>query len=341
METPPVEEEAAAKPVATPKKRPVLWGLAVSLGLVFAPYVVVMAVLRHGFDFLGLSDPAWVYNAGVMLLLPLVQGFVAGFVRGKRQPDDMNGFLILLEFCLANGLAGFLILREGVICLIMAMPLIAVVQGIAFLIGRGVAESRSGRRVSVSLAPLILLAVTAETAGPPPDAADAVSDSIVIHAPAAYVWKYVVAYPENPAPADYWMWRMGLPAPVNSVADAPVVGARRACRFTGGQSYEERITALEPGKRLDYVVTKQMTHPEIAGHVSFDRGEIRLSQNPDGTTTLTTTGWYRLHVRPAPYFMWWSRDVTRHIHSRTLGYIRRLAEGDYARAKRRADALPT
>lgn len=337
METP-IEPEADKKPAPPTITRPILWGLAAGVVLVLLPYVAAMAWVRHGFDFLTEDGPVWSYNASIMLLLPLVQGFVAGLARGKW---PKGGWAVVFSIWAFDNVAAIFILHEGTICLIMASPLIWAGIGLAFLLGRALTGWRSGTGASVSLAPLVLLAVLAETQGPTPNQADMVNDSIVIHAPADYVWKYVVAYPENPKAADYWMWRLGLPAPVNSVAASPEVGAYRECRFTGGQSYGERITAVEPDRRLTYVVTRQMAHPEINGHVSFDQGEIRLTPNADGSTTMTMTGWYRLHVRPAPYFALWSRDVSRHIHLRVLDYTRDLAERDYAHARAVKGGLPT
>lgn len=328
-----------APPAKTPKRRPVLWGLLSGWLLIFVPYAAVTIVQHHGVGFLLESPSNWFSdNASILLLLPFVQGFVSGLVRGALKPGVQRGWSIAFWVLLwdITGAMGFL--REGVICLLIASPLLLGCFTIAFLVGRSIAEWRTGRRASVSLVPLVLLAVMAETSGPKPNYADAITDSVTVNAPADYVWRYVVQYPDNPNPPDYWLWRIGVPAPTHSVAPVQAVGEKRECRFNGGQVFEERIAELEPNRKLVFVITRQAQDPEILGHMTVDKGEILLTQNPDGTTTLTATSWYRLHVRPAAYFGLWAADITRHVHFRVLGYMKQLAERDYARQKSR---LPT
>ena len=81
---------------------------------------------------------------------------------------------------------------------------------------------------------------------------------------------------------------------------------------------------------MTFKVTKQPDHPEIVGHFSLDKGQLILEVNPDGTTTVIATSWYRLFVRPAAYFNWWATDITRNIHYRVLGHMKKLAEADMA-----------
>ncbi len=306
-----------------------IWGLASGWVLIFLPYAVVMAFHYKGLAFLFSASPEWVYNGSVLLLMPIVQGLFGGLMRSPGRKSGTSGVSLISAIWAIDTVMAIAFLHEGVICLIMAAPLIWVMHGVGYICGRWMTALRKPKTLSMSFVPLILLVTIGETTGPVPNHAAIISDSVTVNAPASYVWKYVVDYPDNPNPPDYWMWRIGLPAPTHSVAPVQKVGAHRECQFTGGQRYEERITELEPNKKLTFAVTRQMQHPEILGHVTFDQGQIMLKQNPDGTTTLTTTGWYRLHVRPASYFDWWAGDLTRHIHARTLGYMKSLAERDY------------
>ena len=261
-----------------------------------------------------------------------MQGFFGGVKRGLHKAGVRSGLGLISAIWAADTLMAVVFMHEGVICLVMAAPLLIGIVGLGYAFGRGVAHRKRTNVVSASLIPLALLLTVGETLRPRPDQAAVVSDSVIVNAPASYVWKYVVGYPDNPNPPDYWMWQMGLPAPTHSVASVQKIGALRECRFTDGQAYEERITDLVPEQKLTFAVTSQMQHPEILGHVTFDQGQITLHQNDNGTTTLTTTGWYRLHVRPAGYFEWWAADVTRHIHFRVLDFMKTLAERDYRAA---------
>ncbi len=313
-------------------RKALLWGVLSGWVLIFLPYIIILAWQNGGFAFLFVGSGMWVYNASILLLMPVIQGLFGGlkFTPGPRSGASIFG--LICAIWAIDIVMAIVFLREGAICLIMAGPLLWLMEATGYMVGRWLANMRRGTGVSVSLVPLVLLATVGETMGPVPNHAQVITDSVTVNAPADYVWKYVVDYPDNPNPPAYWMWTLGLPSPTHSVAPLQQIGARRECRFSGGQGYEERITELEPGKKLTFAVTRQMQHPEILGHVTFDQGQIVLHQNDDGTTTLTTTGWYRLHVRPASYFDWWAADVTRHIHVRVLGYMKSLAERDYRTA---------
>ncbi len=316
--------------------RPILWGTLGGWALIFVPYLIAL-IVRHGdVTFLLQDNPLWQYSVGLILLMPGVQGLITGLMFGRDKRDAVGGVSAIFILWLVDLVGGVAVLREGVICLIMAAPILLAITAIGYIIGRLLARWKVGRKTSVSLAPLLVVFVVAETLAPAPDAPFSVTDTVTVAAPPDYVWRYVLDYPDNPAPPKYWMWSIGLPYPTHSVAPVQAVGQRRDCKFSGNQAFEERIAVLQPNKRLVFDITKQPQHPEIIGHMTVDRGEILLRPNADGTTTIIATSWYRLHVRPAGYFGWWAEDVTRHIHFRVLGYMKTLAERDYRAAKGKA-----
>jgi len=310
--------------------RGVVWGTITGWALVFLPYAATLLVKHYDVKFnTGWEIGTYDYNFSLLLILPVIQGLAGGLARGRETQTIPSGWGVMALILIFDFVGAVLFMREGIICLVMAFPLVVGLIGFGYAVGRGLVRWRRSRTVSMSLAPLIVLGVVVETAGPLPNQPQAVSDMVIVNAPPEYVWRYLVDYPENPNPSSYWLWQAGLPAPTHSVAAVSAVGAYRECRFTGGYAYGEIITELEPGKRLAFRVTEQMKHPEIFGHVTFDEGEIVLTPAGRNRTRLTMTGRYRLHVRPVPYFALWSEDVTRHIHWRVMGYIKTLAERDY------------
>lgn len=288
-----------------------------------------MIFRAKGAAFIFDGSAEWIYIGSILLLMPILQGFEAGLVRGPGHQGFTSGLGLIMMIWLIDTLAAIVFLREGVICLVMAMPLLWGIMGIGYAIGRCFTQLKQSKTLSVSLAPLILLAVVAETSGSLPNYPDTITDSVTVMAPPDYVWRHVVDYPDNPSPSNYWLWRIGLAMPTHSVAPVQKVGEPRACKFSGDQAFDEPITELEPSKKLTFDVTRQPKNPESIGHMTVDRGQITLKPNADGSTTLTVTSWYRLRVRPAGYFDLWASDVTRHIHYRVLGYMKTLAERDY------------
>jgi hypothetical protein len=317
----------------TPRRAAIAVGLGLAAGLllVLGPYLVFWS-LRGGPMASSWSSVSG-FNNSLTLLFPIVQGVAMALALGRVKRDfgvvvALAGTLTVIEI-----VGSAVILREGVICLIILSPLIFGMVLTGALVGRWLARLNTKPALHASLAPLIVLAVFAESTGPRPDFSAVVSDEVIVDAPPEYVWRYIVSYPENQAPPEYWLWSVGLPKPIQSVADAPEVGATRLCVFDGGIAFEERITELVENEVMTFDVTAQPNHPEVIGHFQFDRGQIRLTRNADGTTTVTATSWYRLFVRPAAYFNWWTEDITRQVHFRVLNHVKGLAETDYAAAQ--------
>jgi hypothetical protein len=271
------------------------------------------------------------FNASLTLLFPIIQGAVMGLALGRPRYDLGPVSLLSLAMMFVDISAAYFIIREGVICLIIMSPLLFFMIWIGALIGRAMFFNL-GRKVQVSLVPLVMLAVLAEARLPAPNFSAEVTDSVIVNAPPEYVWRYVTTYPENGDPPDYWLWQAGLPYPTQSVAEASEIGAKRICAFNTGIAFEERIIELRPNEVMTFEVTAQPDHPEVTGHFQFDRGQVRLTRNADGTTTLTAISWYRLFVRPAAYFNWWTEDITRQVHFRVLNHMKALAEADYREA---------
>jgi uncharacterized protein YndB with AHSA1/START domain len=306
-------------------------GLAAGLLLVIAPYgsVWLFAVATGAAPGTSAFTAMSGFAASLTLLFPLVQGIALGVALGPQRRSALATALLVLVLMVIELAGAAVFLREGVICLVILTPLIYSIMIAGAFLGRWLARRKARAILHASLAPLIVLAVLVEATGPKPEFAAEVTDSVVVNAPPENVWRYVVSYPENRDPPEYWLWQIGLPHPTQSIAEAPAVGAKRICAFDTGIAFEERITELTPNQVMTFEVTAQPDHPEVTGHFQFDRGQIRLTRNPDGTTTITATSWYRLFVRPAEYFNWWTVDITRQVHFRVLNHMKALAEADY------------
>jgi hypothetical protein len=319
----------------TPVRAAIAVGVGLVSGLLFVivPYGIVWLYAITAGELPASFTAVSGFNQSLTVLFPSVQGFALALALGPRKHGLGILALLVLVLFFIEIMGAYLLMHEGVICLIIMSPLIYGLMFVGALLGRLLARRKPSTAVQASLIPLIVLAVFGEATGPKPDFSNAVTDSVTVNAPADYVWRYVLSYPENDAPPEYWLWRIGLPEPVQSVAAAPQVGAKRDCIFSGGLKFEERIIELEPNRLMTFDVTKQPDHPEVTGHFRFNRGQIRLTQNADGSTTVTATSWYQLYVRPAAYFDWWTADITRQVHFRVLNHMKALAERDYQAAR--------
>jgi hypothetical protein len=224
------------------------------------------------------------------------------------------------------GIAGAAVfLGEGAVCLVIAGPGLYVMLLTGALLGRLLFRPRDNGLRLVML-PMLAASALGE-AHLRTDQVDSVTDEILIHTTPDKVWPHVLAFPPIEERPDYWIFRLGLPCPMETTNGGDRVGADRQCIFSDGVVIKERISEFVPLERLTFEVVEQPPHPESYGHISLHRGQFALRDNHDGTTTLIGTSWYTLHVRPLWYFDLWTRDMTREVHLRVMRHIRQLAEG--------------
>ena len=259
-----------------------------------------------------------------LCLVPLLAGFVAAWCWRRLNLGIGDCLLHTLTTTLL-GLAGAaIVIREGAVCLVIAAPALYAMILTGALLGR-IWFRQGDTHLRLSILPLLAL-LTAGEAMQRTDEMAVVTDEILIHAPPAKVWPHVLAFPEVTAAPDYWIFRLGLPYPTQTTNGGDFVGADRQCAFSDGIVIKEKIAEFVPREKLTFDIIEQPTHPEAYGHITLHRGRFILRDNHDGTTTLTGSSWYTLHVRPLWYFDLWTSDMTRAVHLRVMRHVQRLAE---------------
>ncbi|MEA3207537.1 MAG: hypothetical protein QOE70_594 [Chthoniobacter sp.] len=272
------------------------------------------------------KDSVWIVLYPSLIAVPFAIGLAAVWV---WRPLELSIGAVLLHSlsCTLLGLgAGFLVFREGAVCLLMAAPILYLGTIAGALAGR-VWFRKTSDRLNLCLAPLFAFAVAAEPALRGPHTG-VVTDEIRIAAPPAKVWPHVLAFPEIRDTPDYWLFQIGLPYPIETTNGGNFVGADRVCRFSGGAVFKEKVAELVPEKLLTFDIVEMPPDPELMGHLEAHRGQFELRDNGDGTTTLIGRTWYSLHVRPAAYFDWWTHDVFSAVHRRVMKHLQRLAESE-------------
>jgi hypothetical protein len=270
------------------------------------------------------GDAAATIGVTAFIAIPLVMGFISAYYwRDLGWNAWMYVGYSAINFMIVLVLAT-IVAREGIICLLIMMPLVFVELLVGVFIGKLVYRRRSPPLSSSVVAVLLLFFLFYLTSKH--DYRAEVSDRIVIDATPDRVWRYVDATPRNDAPPEFWLFSIGMPRPVQTTVEAHRQGAGRACVFSSGVTFDEVMSIYEPGRNLTFDIVKQPADPEIIGHITMERGQFLLRDNGDGTTTLTGTSWYRLHVFPAWYFDLWAEAITRNVHLHAMKHIKRLAE---------------
>jgi hypothetical protein len=269
-------------------------------------------------------------NSGLLIfsefvIIPILMGITnAYFLRNLYTLKTRK----LVGISCINGLIAivlsYIFLKEGTICLVIVSPLLFCFIFLGILMGRGMFH-RDNDTINVSIISLLLIVFVADSVSTH-HYENMVSDKIVINAPATEVWKHVVAYKRIEAPEKFWLFKIGMPSPVESTADGYYLGAKRKCIFSNGYVFDEKIVTYDEGKNLTFDITHQPRDPEIMGHIDILRGQFLLKDNGNNTTTLVGNSWYRLYVFPTWYYDIWAQSITRNVHLRVMEHIKQLSE---------------
>ena len=324
---------AATEAVATGKTPPAAAVKAVLGGLAVGGVSIVVGLYGFG-----------QYGAVLFLVTPLVMGMVAGFVFNRPVVQSTGATLGvgLLVTLFAGGVLVALAF-EGLICLIMAAPIVMPTALAGAILGKWVAEcttAGSGQIAGVVLAIPFLSGAEALTRQVPERV---VLTTVEVDAAPEVVWKRIVEFPDLPPPED-WFFRCGIACPMRARITGEGVGAVRHCEFSTGD-FVEPITAWEEPDRLAFDVVDQPDpmveltpwrhiHPPHLEDRSLQsrRGEFRLVDLGAGRTRLEGRTWYTFDMHPQGYWTLWSDFSIHRIHRRVLDHIRTLAEADAAGA---------
>lgn len=320
-----LESAVWAAPPPEQRRRVKTNGRMVALGLVAANVVGAgLIALAKALTEAASGTSAGVLVGSIFIVVPLVMGLVSAWFWRDLELSTVSYFLwSLLNSALGLTLSAFF-MQEGVICLLIVSPVLLLLVFGGALLGK-VLFSRNNRRLNLSLIPLALAVLTVDALSPH-HAAYSVADRVVIHAPPSVVWRHIVAFPPLPERPDWWLFKLGLPYPVQSTIQSVHVGAERRCLFSGNLAFEERVVACRPNRELTFDIVRQPAHPEILGHAAVKRGQFLLQDNGDGTTSLTGTSWYELYVYPSWYYDLWASRVARQVHWRVMSHVKTVCE---------------
>jgi hypothetical protein len=274
------------------------------------------------------------YGTAMFLGTPFAMGAISGYVLARLQPDTQLSeavFVGLLSIALV-AVSVLIFAIEGLVCLLMAVPLAVPLAMFGAHMGLSIAERSRGsiRPMMFGLLALPLAAVMEPSPAARPVAREVFS-SIEIAAAPDVVWPHVVAFSPMPEPSD-WLSRSGIAYPRSARIVGTGVGAVRYCEFSTG-AFVEPITAWEPGRRLAFDVTASppplrelsiysgVHPPHIDGFLRSRRGEFRLVALPGGRTRLEGRTWYEIDMAPEWYWRAYGDWMIHRIHERVLDHI--------------------
>lgn len=285
------------------------------------------------------------YGWSLFLGLPVVVSFLAAFFwnYGRRKTFAGTYGLACLSLLALGGLI-LVFALDGLVCLLMALPLALVLALGGAALGRWVG-CILGNRAGASMASVLCLGfpwlvafehASARGSGP---AMREVTTSVWIVAPIGDVWTTVVAFPPITDPPR-GLFRLGIAYPIEARIEGHGAGAVRYCTFSTG-SFVEPITEWNEPVRLTFDVVENpppmreisfhedLDAPHLHGHLSSRRGQFRLSEHGD-RVLLEGTTWYTNAIAPEFYWGAVSDAIIHRIHLRVLNHIKRHAEANQA-----------
>jgi len=302
--------------------------------------VIITTVLGVGLTFLG-EEILQQYALSLFVLSPFALGLVASLVHGARRPRSFGACVsVTLMSVLLIGVALLLVAFEGIICLLMALPLALPLALLGCTVGYLIQRdegNQPGIPPTVSTMALALpLLMLFDHAGNPTPTLFAVSSTVEIAAPPEVVWRNVIEFRELPPPTER-LFHTGIAYPIRAIIHGHGVGAIRYCLFTTGP-FVEPIEVWDEPHLLRFGVTvnpapmdewSPYTHlrpPHLDGYFVSEHGQFKLTLLPNGHTRLEGTTWYRDHLWPEAYWRPWSDYIIHRIHLRVLNFIKSESE---------------
>lgn len=271
--------------------------------------------------------------------IPFFFGFVSGVLAPER-PYKTSFAALALALLFA-----ILTFREGVVCTIMALPLLAPLTALGALVGSSLGGRVKSRRGQQGLLGLGLLVgagwqleegLTDDPLRHPLHFATATQE---IAAAPADVFSALTEHDLSVASRWPWFLRIGLPTPVRMVVDRPGPDGRLHFDMEHGTAFA-KVTAWRAPERLSYAVTHYELH-DLPFHIT------RLGRSPDygfrkervedwltiqsttyelepiaeNRTLLRRSLVWRRHLAPDFYFGWMQQVVMERCQRRLLELI--------------------
>lgn len=278
------------------------------------------------------------YGWVLFVVAPFMIGFTTGYVANRKLDVGGGGTAgLVLASCFLGGVALIATAVEGVVCIVMAAPLIGGLAIWAGYCGRRVARLKAESPGGVVMSVAVLPALFAFEAALPATLDLQSRQTIEIAAPPDVVWQALVNMDPLPEP-QAWSLRLGFAYPLSAQIVGEGVGAARYGRFSTGVA-RERVTVWDPGRKLAFTVIenapmmtelspyKHVHAPHLAGYFTTPHTSFEISPLAGGRSRLVERTRHSLKLDPAPYWAPMVRWVVAQNNARVLGHIKAQAEG--------------
>lgn len=290
--------------------------------------IVVLAVVNVAYRLVYASGIA--HTAALYVGVPTILAIGLALLPRSKSATGM-----LLKGSTLAVLIACVVLPEGFLCLLFALPLVLVIAGAVGKIidWRNRKNRPEGPTLMVIALPLLLMSLEG-VVGTPFDSHDSVTSSITVEAPAGDVQAAVASTPRFDSELPSFL-RLGFNRPVAATGSGIAVGDERTIDFAGGthddhplrlfgltgeRSVDHRsqmhltVVESEPG-RVVFAVVHDMTM--LARWANLDRAVVTWTAVDNDTTRVSWRLEYERLIYPSAYFA----PLQRFGMSQAAGYL--------------------
>jgi len=270
-------------------------------------FVISSLFLWNGFIML---HNGWIaYGVSFFIILPILLGYI--FSSPTNRKEKLNGVSVAIFLFL---LILFIVKLEGLLCIIMALPLVLI----SYLIGGLFSNVKKVKKknkehlenlenddqedlIKRSILPFclfLLLGISEGAAINKTKTVNEVSTEIILPYNSKQVYETIKSVDTLDVPKPFLM-KLDLPIPLKCILEEEKVGGLRRCYFEGGEILE-KVTKLEKGKVLQMdVIDYQLTGRKWLG---FKEANYLFEDLNDSTSKMTRITTYTSELYPRFYW---------------------------------------
>ena len=284
------------------------------------------------------------YGVTLFVATPVLLGFLSTATLRFAGPQRfamcaaiacLSGFTLSLAFLVLGW--------EGVVCMVMAVPLAGTVIVVGAAAGYLAFHRASLNAASTAgtMLLLVLFSAVAESRIHRIAPSFVRADSMIVNASSSEVWNTILRTENLPTPDD-WFLKTGVACPRSARITRPGVGGQRVCTLSTGE-YVEAIEVWEPERRIRWRALSnppplkevnplhaEVSAPHLHGFYEANFGEIVIDRLGPSSVNVTRRTWYRHNLYPAAYWKQWCDFGASRVHKFVLREWKSAAERNRA-----------
>jgi hypothetical protein len=288
-----------------------------------------------------------VMSMSFICFMPIALGCISVYIAEIQRPQQVRLWFFLPWLSMLAALVVLLALAlEGVICIVMLLPIGLPLASIGGALGGSsarVVKSRRAKRLTMACVMVLpLLASPWEQQVFYQWETRRVENTIDIQSPPEVIWRNIERVPpirrEELPPS--WAHMIGIPDPIEATLSHEGIGGVRNGYFAKGVQFVETIDVWEPGRRLAFTIVAQTNkipattldeHVTVGGpHFDMLRGEYRLETLAHGVTRLHLSSRHRVSTDFNWYAHLWTDAVMSDLQKRILYVLQQRCQAQAA-----------